>query len=45
MKEPDSLWVEREEIIEPKVDDNFVPAIEAKPFNPEKEELVVRIEL
>ena len=50
MKELDSelnkMWDEKQELDNPKElpeDDSFVPARLAKPFDPEKEELVVRV--
>lgn len=45
-KTEEHLWRERQEVVEPKeFDDPFIPAREAKPFDPKTEELVVRVEL
>ena len=39
------MWKEKKEAEKPDADDNFVPAKEAKPLDPDKEELVIRVEL
>lgn len=45
--EIDTLERERLELLkaEESTEDSFVPAQEAKPFDPQKEELVIRVEL
>jgi hypothetical protein len=45
--ELDKMWKEKKAVeqTEEEVDDTFIPAKVAKPFDPETEELVVRIEL
>jgi len=42
----EALWKERQEVISVREsDDPFIPAREAKPFDPNTEELVVRVKL
>lgn len=43
--ELDKMWKERQDADKPDPDDTFVPAKEATPFDPNKEDLVVRVEL